>query len=148
MLCDNPNFELCSSVYKKIASKSSSEDWFSELNDTELTIIYVWYISGVIENGGFEYLFSSRLPGDPYYLTTIKSFKKIKCQVAADIIKEAISLFPYGKISTDDETRKEIFANLPLETRDALASSFFQELAGITGKLANFIRKNSEIIKK
>lgn len=87
-------------------------------------VVAVWTVYGIIGNGGFEYLFESRVPGDPDYLRSLEAFRAIGCGEAVAAYEGALRLFPGGFVPRDDQERKRVFRATPEDVRAALAGRF------------------------
>lgn len=137
------DFDLCCQLSEKFSKMRGGATPAYEYPEQERIVILVWYVTGVIENGGFHYLFESPLPGDPHYQLTVEAFKKIGCIKASDIIQRALSLFP-GRIPQDNDRQRIIcFEKQPEELRDSLDSEFWKECDQVTISLAKYIRDNN-----
>lgn len=141
---NDKDFELCNGTWRKIADKYNNEPIATDFNDFERIIMLIWTVTGIIENGGFQYLFESEIPGDNNYLLTIDAFKEIGCLGCVEIIKEALSIFPHCKIPTDSDVRLRIYNSEPQEHRDSMDTRFWNEIPNITKSLAEYIKEKQE----
>ncbi len=80
-----------------ITDKYGSHTPAGDYPEAERNVVIVWTASGIIENGGFHYLFESILPGDPDWTYTIIAFEKAGCPKAARTIKEAVCYSPIAR---------------------------------------------------
>ena len=105
----------------------------------------VWHSSGIIDNGGFEYLFAGEFPGDPDYHITAEAYKTTGLLRGYEAFQEAFALFPGGKVPCDAAERLQQFQAANRSARDRLDRKLWQD--GYDGtlerKLAEFIRKNA-----
>ena len=115
-----------------------------DFSEHERIVALVWTVTGLVENGGFHYLFESCLPGDPYFKATIKAFEKIGCSQVVDIFKRALSIFPDCEPPIDDSLRISHYENLSEKIRNDTDTDFWQEMDNITRLLAAYIRANFE----
>ena len=60
----------------------------------------VWHTSGIIDNGGFEYLFAGEFFSDPDYHITAEAYLTAGLLRAYEAFQEAFALFPDGKVHT------------------------------------------------
>jgi hypothetical protein len=106
----------------------------------------VWAATGIIGNGGFEYLFSHEWDEDPDFLRTLKAFKAIKCPKAFEAVHAAFRLFKNGEPPRDSDKRITEYGQVPEPNRDAVNSAFFHESnsGAIERALAAFIRANPD----
>lgn len=144
----NIDFGLCSETCKKIARKYGAHNNALDYPEAERVVALVWTVAGIVENGGFRYLFGSVLPGDESCKLTINAFKKIGCLKVAEILDRAIHLFPNGEPHGDDHDRVAWFEQQPEQMRNQLDTAFWDELDNITLSLARYIREHSEFRKK
>ena len=111
------DFRLCNSMYESIISHSEKvSPPATNFSEEERAVILVWYVMGVIDNGGFHYLFESALPGDPYYHFTLEAYKQIGCDSAVEAFEQALE---NAKPSLEVKTRRIGGANyqIPIEVR-------------------------------
>lgn len=135
------DFDLCGMVCEKITEKYGGHTPAYEYSEKERVVPLVVTVTGIIENGGFHYLFESSLPGDPHCRLIIQAFNQIGCTKAAEIIHRAICLFPNCVPQDDDQERIVWFEKQPEELRDRLDSEFWEECDDITISLAKYIRE-------
>lgn len=84
------------------------------------TVVIVFTAQGIIDNGGFQYLFASDFPNDPAYTLFSDAYRKIGASNAADCIEKAVALFPFPQPHLSRERRKAFLDSLPK------GSEFFQ----------------------
>jgi hypothetical protein len=138
------DFELCNELYKQIVDHFDVDLQAKDLPESSRTVLLVWHATGIIGNGGFEYLFEGDFAGDPGYELTLRAFEAIGSDLAANAFRDALGLFPKSQIHTDIEERTEYYTSLPYDERMDLNSRFWS--ASLTGndeiktKLADFIR--------
>jgi len=137
------DFSLCSNVCERITERYGDRTFADMFPEKERNVVLVWTVSGIVENGGFRYLFDSMLPGDPDYALTIMAFEAIGCMKAVEVIRAAICLFSNCQIPLDQVERVYWFDDQPQEIRDALDRAFWNELDSITAYLAEYIRQNT-----
>jgi len=134
------NFTVCNDAWKNIIEKYDKAAILTDFKEDERTIALIWTVTGIVGNGGFEYLFSSNLPGDENYELTLKAFEDIKCDEAVSILNDVRSLFPNGEIPPDPDMRMNFFNRVPEEIRDCLAVRFFNANSAIEDALAKYIK--------
>lgn len=135
------DFNLCSTACERITQKYGGHVMVGGINEVERTVILVWTVAGIVENGGFRYLFGSMLPGDPNYSQTITAFENIGCPKAANTIRQAICLFPKCELPAENWLRIQYYEKQPVEIRHRLDTDFWNELDCITVCLASYIKK-------
>jgi hypothetical protein len=132
-------WELCNSAWRGIVDQHGDAARATDFAAHERVVVLVWTVMGIVDNGGFEYLFSSELPGDPGYRLSLAALRTIRCHGAADALEDALRVFPGGQAPLDDATRKAMFDAHPEEERRRLASRFWQAHDAIVMKLAAYI---------
>lgn len=96
-------------------------DNLQELSDAQRTIFLNVALEREINNGGFnQYFFNSA--GD-YAYQTVDSLREVGAYTMADILQEAINLFPNGELPEDQFERQEV-----LEEIEGAASEKWFEL--------------------
>jgi len=134
-------FELCNKVCQKIAETFGGNTAAGKYPPVERTVVLTWTAAGIIENGGFRYLFGSVLPGDPHCSMAIEAFKEIHCIKAADALERAICLFPDCTPHEDTAERIIWYEAQAENLRAQLDSDFWNELDNITKCLGIYIVK-------
>jgi hypothetical protein len=75
------------------------------------TLFLVWSLCGEVVNGGFEqFLFNS---GGGHAARTVEALRRIGAESVADLLTEAIGVFPGGAVPPDIEERNEVLSALP-----------------------------------
>lgn len=140
------NFNLCDSFYLALESKYPTIDVETVIPPWERTVLLVWGASGVIDNGGFEFLFECHFEFDPIFENTVTSFNEIGCHQAAGLVTRALSIFPNSLPPLQPHERTLIYQKEPATFRNELNHSFWElSQCGngeICEKLAIFIRNH------
>ena len=97
---------------------------------------------GAIGNGGFDYLFEGRIPGDPDYKLSIAAYRTIGCHAAADAFEAAIALFPGGVVPADVERPSDHFYDVPEHRRRAATDVYYGAVADLDERLAAYVLGN------
>ena len=105
----------------------------------------VWHSAGIIDNGGFEYLFSGDFDGDPEFRITAEAYRTAGLTRGYEAFQEAFRLFPGGKVPRDSEARIGQYLAAPEAVREAINRKHWQDgWDDLREKrLAQFIRENS-----
>jgi hypothetical protein len=135
-------FELCNSVNVKILERYGENAEADKFPELERVIVMVWAATGIIENGGFEYYFSSILPGDYGYKYTIDSFITIGSLKAMSAIDRAFRLFHNGMPPDNKQKRMAIYNQYPEEIKRSINIEFYNSIEEIEKCLAAYIIKN------
>lgn len=133
------NFDICNSTWKRIVSKYPHAKTAIDYPETERVVVLVWTLSGILENGGFEYLFESDLPGDAGLALSKKALQMIGCLTAAELIEEILNQI---NAENDLVSKHDSFMAFPEELRDAWDARFWAEMDNINAKLVNYITEN------
>lgn len=136
------DFDLCNGVFLKIGDQYGHVIAADEYSDEERVVMLVWHAKGIIDNGGFEYLFSGDFPGDPGYRLTAKVFESLESARAVTAFRKALAIFPSSELPADIDSRMEIYLRVSESKREAINKTFWS--AGWDGeikqKLAQYIR--------
>jgi Domain of unknown function (DUF4375) len=142
------DFELCDKLFLLLTDRHGDNFDVSKCDEKEETVMLVWHASGIIDNGGFQYLFEGSFNGDPDFARTAKAFKAIKAKKCAAAVGEALALFPGSKPPANIEKRLQTYQSVGASKRGAIDEKFFSESKEIRTYLARYIRDNSEEFKK
>jgi Domain of unknown function (DUF4375) len=110
-------------------------------------VLLVWHASGMIDNGGFQYLFEGNFKGDPHFAKTAAAFHTIKAAKCAEAVQEALKLFPDSKPPTDIEKRLNVYQSVDVAKREVIDGKFFSESKDLKTILAKYIRENRKEFK-
>jgi len=146
LIDDNDDFELCDNIYSFIVEKYNNNFDIKSCEPHEQVVVLVWHASGIIGNGGFEYLFEGEFQGDPYFELTIDAFQKISVNKAVTAFNKAFQYFPNNKPPKSISKRMDLYQNVPESERDKINSEFWSvcnpRSDELESKLAAFIRQN------
>lgn len=134
-------WDLCQATWKSIVDRYGDGAKATDYAPREWVVVAVWTVSGIVGNGGFEYLFESQLPADPDYQLSLDAFRAIGCKDALAAFEGALRLFPGGIVPHDGEERARVFVASPEEVRTALARRFWDAADAVVANLADFIRR-------
>ena len=115
----------------------------------ERVIMLVWHVSGIIGNGGFEYLFAGEIPGDPDFRICAEACKTAGLTRSYEAYQEAFSMFPGGSVPHDPEERSRLFDEANRSARYLINRKLWRDGWDhlLEKKLAEFIRKNAAQLK-
>lgn len=80
LLALTDDFDLCNGVFSRFADFHNQID-VDLYSQEERVITLAWHASGLINNGGFEYLFEGWFTGDPGYVFTAAAFKTARRRI-------------------------------------------------------------------
>lgn len=135
------DFDICNDECKRLIEKHGYDTPILNYPENSRCVVLVWTSYGKIENGGFNYLFGVAPPGDPYFEYTLESYKKIGCENAYVVFKNALCLFPDCKPPLDDHERIMYYRSASEECRDKLDSQFWATSDHIISSLALYIKE-------
>lgn len=147
LLATQDDFELCDQLFLRLVDRYGEDFDVSKCQEKEQVVVLVWHASGIIDNGGFQYLFEGNFKGDPHFAKTAAAFKTIKAAKCAEAAQEALKLFPDSKPPTDIAKRLKLYESVSAAKREAIDAKFFSQSKDIRTILANYIRENREEFK-
>lgn len=147
LLATQDDFELCDKLFLRLVERYGNDFDVSKCKEKDQVVLLVWHASGIIDNGGFQYLFEGNFKGDPHFAKTAAAFKTIKATKCAEAIEEALRLFPDSKPPTDTTKRLQIYQAVNSARREAIDRKFFSESNELRTILAAYIRENREEFK-
>jgi hypothetical protein len=104
----------------------------------------VWHSAGLIENGGFHYLFEGDFRGDPGFVYTAAAYHRIGAFRAYEAFQDAIRQFPGGLLPTEVSQRLRVYESIPAERWDEIAGRYYDATKDTEGCLARFIREHRD----
>ena len=147
LLKTEDDFELCDELFKRMLKYYGDDLDVSKCKEKDQPVILVWHASGIIDDGGFQFLFEGDFKGDPYFAKTAAAFKTIKAAKCAEAFDEALKLFPDSKPPTEIEKRLKVYQSVSAPEREAIDRKFFSESKDIKTILAKYIRENRDEFK-
>lgn len=91
--------------------KSASGD-LSKLPEPLQTVVLVTHAQGMIDNGGFRYLFETDQPGQPLYSVYSDAYRRIGALKAGDLLDLAVALFPFEDPQLSSDRRNSYMDSL------------------------------------
>lgn len=140
--------EVCDAAYQTLLKKHGAGLSAAQLTKEEQAVLLPYHALGIIENGGFNYLFEGDFAGDPHFHRTAEAFETIGADDAAAAFRMALALFPDSKPPIDIDERLRIYRRGTGERRHEIDVQFWDAGKGVTSKLAAFIRANLDIFAK
>lgn len=141
------DFELCDQLFLRVVAHYGDPVDVSKCKVSEGVVMLVWQTMGIVDNGGFQYLFEGTYRGDPYFAKTLAAFQKIPADKCAKAVTDALRLFPNSRPPRDIEQRLEIYQHARRAKRLDLDDKFHSESSEIPKLLAEYIRENREEFK-
>ena len=144
----NDDSDLCACLHKNIVSKTGEDIEISHWSEGVTAFSLVSIASGIIDNGGFQYLFEGNFKGDPGYLITKAAFHTVHARVSAAAFEEALSLFTNGELPENIELRLDLYQEVDQEVRNAIDFKFWSGSDEIEHLLAVYVRTNQAQFKQ
>jgi hypothetical protein len=145
LLAKANDWDLVNATFDKIGDRYHHWVDASAYSPIERVIMLVWHLTGIIDNGGFEYLFAGEIDGDPDYQLAAEACKEAGLVRSYEAFQEAFNLFPGGIVPHDPEKRWRQYDNANRSAREAINrkawSDGYDHLR--EKKLAEFIRANA-----
>lgn len=147
LLSTDDDFDLCDGVFCAIAVMTGNEIDLANEPEHCRTVTAIWHSSGIIGNGGFQYLFESDFNGDPGYRFSADAYKTIGAEESHVAFTAALALFADSELPTDIDERLRIFLSHPEETRDNINSQFWAGDDDVKRLLATYIRSHQSELR-
>lgn len=141
LFAEATDFDLCNGVFVLIGDRYHHCIAADQSSDAVRVVRLTWHASGIIGNGGFEYLFSDDVPGDPGFQLTLAGFKTLGIERAVSAFQEALSLFPKSRLPRNIEKRMQIYKATSEAIRDSINGKFCDAIQDeIEHRLADYLR--------
>jgi hypothetical protein len=144
-LLETPDdFELCDQLFLRIVAHYGDPVDVSKCKVAERVVLLVWQTYGIVDNGGFQYLFEGTYRGDPHFAKTATAFQAIPARKCAEAVGDALRLFPDSRPPIDIKQRLKVYHRASGAKREAIDDKFFSESENIKTILAKYVRENCE----
>ena len=111
------------------------------------TLVLVYSAQGVIDNGGFQYFFESDWPGIPGYFIFSNAYRTIGSGQIADLIDQAVALFPFNDPHINAGLRNAFLDSLPDgHTLHKLGDSACGD-ESVWLSLSEYVRQNAQVFR-
>lgn len=141
------DFDLCCEVSKRIDRRYPDDVSATEFTEEERVVQLVMLTWGIIDNGGFNYLFEADIVGDPFYELCAQAYETIGSIAAAEAFRKALAQFPNSKPPTDRKERIRHYRRGSGDKRGEIDTAFFHADDEIRGCLAKYIRSHVEAFR-
>jgi Domain of unknown function (DUF4375) len=139
---------VCDKAYKLIVAADGRVPDASQLPEEQRVVLLTYHALGRIGDGGFRSLFESNVSGDPHFALTTAAFETIGAKTAADILRQALALFPGSKPPTDVNHRLLLYRQGEAGRRHALDNAFSNAKDDIIRHLARYIRQHRDVFAR
>jgi hypothetical protein len=139
LLAQASDFDLGDGVYRLLLDRY---DDLGALPAEGKVVVWTWHAKGIIDNGGFQYLFEGIFETDPYYAGTLAAFRAIGAEQCAAALEEALQVFPRGKPPVDRDRRLRAWHRHGWHWIHPAVCRFWDESPMIPRLVAAYIRKN------
>jgi len=140
LLAQEDDFELCDGVFGCFADLNNSIEVESYTEEQRIVTL-VWHASGIIGNGGFEYLFEGEFNGDPGFIYTAAAFATIGARASYQALQRALACFG-SDYPSNTKSRNAIFERVPKSERESINHQFWDDDANMRAALARYIREH------
>ena len=140
--------ELCGDVYSWILDHRGNSLDASKVTEAERVVVLTTHVRGIIDNGGFRYLFEGDLVGDPEYALTMEAFATIGCAKAVDAFRKTLAIFPDSRPPRDIDKRLRYYLKRIKRWPTDMDIQFFDASKEVDGLLAAYIRLNAEEFRR
>jgi hypothetical protein len=76
------------------------------------TVAILYTVQGIIDNGGFQYLFENDFPASPPYSAFIEAYRRIGAMTAATNLERAVAMFPFEGPHLRQQERRDFMESL------------------------------------
>ena len=135
---------LCDALFAALVAHYGGDLDISKCKQSDQVVLLAWNATGIIDNGGFQYLLESKFKGDPHFTRTAAAYKAIKADKCAAAFAEVLALFSESKPPADIETRLKLYQSVSTAKRKAFDNKFFDQSKAIAGILGRYIRDNRD----
>ena len=109
------------------------------------TVAILYSVQGIIDNGGFQYLFENDFPFDPPYSTFSEAYRRIGAAQNAERLDKAAAMFPFENPHLYQEKRLTFMETLE---EDAEFFELGNQVCGdetVWSALEDYARKNAAL---
>ncbi len=125
--------------------KTKDDENLESLNQFEKNVLFLDMLEGQVNNGGFDqYFFNS---SGEYAHETLTALEEIGAYKTAELLEQAIKVFPQLPIPKDTEQRRELMKNLPQQVSDVwgqLDDEFYEYPDNIAGLAIEYVKNNKK----
>lgn len=135
--------EIIIQIGEILWDKSKNDKDFESLNEYEKNVLFIEMLEGEVNNGGFDqYFFNS---SGEFAHETLNALESINAPKMAELLNQAINIFPNLPIPKDTETRRELMEDLPENISDKwdnLDDNFYEYPENLAGLVIEYVKKN------
>lgn len=148
LISGSDNFELCSYTCEAVENALPPNAVFADVDEPCRTVLLVWSSSGVIGNGGFQFLFEHTGDGDTGFVLHAAAYQRIGAKQCYQAFCEALALFPKNSPPKNVRRRLRIYEQSPEEAREKIDVHFHRHSDRIPQLLASYIREHQQQIRE
>ncbi len=141
LLAEASDFELANATFVKIQQRIESGTPLSRPEETVITLI--WHSSGIIDNGGFEYLFSGTFEFDPEFRAAAEAYRTVGLDGNFEAFQQALALFPDGRVPHRGDERVRLYKQADESVREEINRMFWNDDNRLAQKVAQYIREHA-----
>lgn len=144
LLAETDDFVLSDGVYCAAADLTNNRVDFESENEPLRTVSMVWLASGVVDNGGFQYLLEYECGNDRELHLIADAFRRIEAKRCAQAFDELFAMFPDAAVIDDYDAKLAYYQSVPEETKNRVDAAFYSQSESIPKLMAKFIRENRD----
>lgn len=144
ILQETDDRSLCDRTCSWIVERHGEQLDLSNVPEQERVVLCVLHASGIIDNGGFNYLFETSFGGDPHYFLTAGAFKAIGAQECFAAFERVFKLFRERKPPADMNARLKEYRQGGATPRHEIDRLFWKGSKKIDQLLAAYVRAHRE----
>jgi hypothetical protein len=140
LLAEANDADLISGVDRLIVRYYGEGLQLADVSVEERVVLLVNLVRGIVDNGGFRYLFEADLEGDPEYALTAEAFALVGCKAASKAVRQALAVFPDSRPPREADRRLRVYLSRIKRWPTAHDNAFFDAGDELERCLAKFIR--------
>lgn len=144
ILQETDDRRLCDRIYDWIVERHGEQLDLSNVPEHERVVLCVLGASGIINNGGFNYLFETSVEGDPHYLLTAEAFNAIGAHECFAAFEQVFRLFRDRRPPADPNARLKQYRQGGAAPRHEIDQLFWKGSKKIDRLLAAYVRAHRE----
>jgi hypothetical protein len=110
------------------------------LPEPERVVVCIVTSKGILDNGGFDFLFETDLITDPDYQYTRQSYHLIGARQSSSAFDQAWSQYPGAQLPGSPSERLRIWSSVAKDLRRSIDQLFWQD--DVSTLLATYIREH------
>jgi hypothetical protein len=143
LLAQGSDCDLVNGTFDKIFARYRYWVDVLEYSPVERVILLVLESARMIGGGGFDYLFTQEIEGDPDFRIAAEAHSIAGIARSYEAFQEAFALFPGGVVPHDPQERSRLYEAANKSARERLNRKVWYDEYDRERKLAEFIRAHA-----